>query len=57
VYIGGATGLTTTSYAFSLPSTGTLISVGGFETGAVKLSDIYAVGTANDKLYIGVIPY
>lgn len=57
VYIGGVNGLTTTSYGFSIPSTGGLYSLGWYDCGPVKLSDIYIVGTANDKVYISITPF
>lgn len=57
VYVGGSNGLTTASYGFAMVATGALISYGWYETGPVKLSDIYVVGTAGDKVYITITPF
>ena len=61
VYIGGAspTG-SSTSHAFSLDPTQASqgpVSIGPFDAGPVKLSEVYALGTANERLMIGIVEY
>jgi hypothetical protein len=59
-FIGSSSSLTTTAYGYKLlaPSTSgndTLV-IGPFETGPVKLSDVWVIGTSG-KLHILGIPF
>lgn len=60
VYFGGSA-VSSTSAAFALDPTqataGDRQSLGPFDCGAVKLSEIYAIGTANQRVFIGLVPY
>lgn len=57
VYIGGKDGLTTSVYGFSIAA-GDLISIGlSFDAGPLKPSDVYAVGTAGNKLHFTIVPF
>lgn len=57
--IGSA--ISSTNHGFSLdPTQATAqdrISFGPFETGAVKLSDLWVLGTASQRLMITVVPF
>ena len=61
VYVGGSSAVSATSHAFSLdPTAATALdkqSIGPFEAGPVKLSDFWALGTANERLMIGIVPF
>jgi len=61
VYVGGASPVVSaTSHAFSLDPTQASqgpVSIGPFNAGPVKLSEIWALGTANERLMIGIVEY
>lgn len=61
VAIGATSSVTTTDCGFTLdPTQATApdrVSIGPFETGPVKLSDLYAIGTNGEKLHIFAIPF
>lgn len=59
VYIGAST-LTSTSFGFSLDPTQASqepVSLGPFDTGPLKLSEIWALGTNAERLMIALVPY
>lgn len=59
VYIGGGNpAVSSTSHAFSLDPTQASqnpVSIGPAADVAVKLSEIWAIGTANERLMIGIL--
>ncbi len=61
VYIGTDATVSTTNFGFSLDPTSASaedkIYVGPFDSGPVKLSDFYVIGTAGQRLGILVIPF
>lgn len=61
VYIGGASTVSATSHGASLdPTQATAqdrLSLGPFETGPVKLSDLWVLGTAAQRLMVLAIPF
>lgn len=58
VYIGGSNAaVSSTNYGYAMLATGNLISYGWYETGPLKLSDIYVIGTAGDKVFITITPF
>lgn len=55
-FVGGS-GVTTSDYGYKVVAAQTLpLVIGPFETGPVKLSDIYVIGTSG-KLHIFGIPF
>jgi len=58
IEIGGDATVTTSVYGFKLPSTAPAapLVLGPFETGPVKLSQLYAIST-NATLHITAIPF
>lgn len=59
VYIGGSA-VSSTSHAFALDPTQASqqpMSIGPFDAGPVKLSEIYAIGTNAERLMIGIVEY
>jgi len=61
IYIGGASPVVSAeSHAFSLDPTQATqlpVSIGPFNAGPVKLSEIWALGTASQRLMIGIVEY
>jgi len=60
IYVGAAAAVTATDHGFSLDPTQASqqpVAVGPFESGAVKLSDFYVLGTNNERLHILGIPF
>ena len=61
VYLGGDSGVSSTNHGASLdPTQATAqdrVSLGPFETGPVKLSDLWVLGTASQRLMVLVVPY
>lgn len=62
IYVGGTNAtLTTTNAAFTLdPTAATAVDkvvLGGFDQGPLRLSDFFAIGAANERLFIGIVPY
>lgn len=56
-YIGGSSSLTTSAYGYKLLAAATQpLTIGPFESGPVKLSDLYVIGTSG-KLHIFGIPF
>lgn len=58
-FVGEST-VTSTDYGVLVPTHATnppVVSIGPFETGPVKLSQLYAVGTAGSDLHILAIPF
>lgn len=56
-YIGGSA-VSSTAHAFSLDPTQATqqpVSIGPFQAGAVKLSELYVIGAANERLMIGIV--
>lgn len=59
VYIGSAT-LSATSHGFSLDPTQASqgpVSIGPFDSGPVRLSELYALGTNNERLMIAIVEF
>ena len=59
VYVG-ASGVTSADHGFSLDPTQASqipVSLGPFDAGVFKLSELYAIGTNAEKLHFLVIPY
>jgi hypothetical protein len=59
VYIGGST-VSSTSHGFSLDPTQASqgpVSLGPFETGPLKLSEIWVLGTNDERLMVGLVPF
>lgn len=61
IYVGASSAVSSTLHGFSLdPTQATAqdkISIGPFNDGPVKLSEIWVLGTNNEKLHIFGIPY
>lgn len=61
VYIGGDSTVSSTSHAFALDPTQATAkdreSIGPFDAGPVKLSEFWAIGTADQRLMIGIVEY
>lgn len=61
VYIGGSSSVSSTSHAFSLDPTQATAkdreTIGPFDAGPVKLSEVWAIGTADQRLMIGIVEY
>jgi len=56
-FLGGSSALTTSNYGVKLASAQTLpVVIGPFETGPVKLSDLWVIGTSG-KLHILGVPF
>ena len=56
-FIGGSSAVTTSNYGYKVVSAQTLpVVIGPFETGPVKLSDLWVIGTSG-KLHILAIPF
>jgi hypothetical protein len=57
-YVGEVT-VTTTDYGVLVPTSATppVVSIGPFETGPVKLSQLYALGSGAVDLHILAIPF
>jgi hypothetical protein len=59
IYVGDSALVSATVHGFRIDPTDTQqpIVLGPFDCGPIKLSDFYVLGTANDVLVIGAIPY
>jgi hypothetical protein len=61
VYVGDDADVSSTDHGFSLdPTQATAVdkvSVGPFPCGALKLSEFYVIGTANQRLMIAGVPF
>jgi hypothetical protein len=60
VYVGATALISSTVHGFSLDPTQASqqpVSVGPFETGPMKLSEFYVLGTSNDVLHVLGIPF
>ena len=59
IYVGDSSAVSATVHGFRIDPTDTQqpIVLGPFESGPIKLSDFWVLGTANDVLVIGAIPY
>lgn len=60
VYIGSSSSVSSTSHAFSLDPTQASqnpVSLGPFQMGCVKLSEIWVIGAANERIMIGLIAF
>lgn len=61
IYFGSTASVTSSAYGFSLDPTEATAKdreiIGPFDTGPVKLSEIWVIGTANDKLHLFVVPF
>ena len=61
VYVGGDNQtVTTTAHAFSLDPTQASqlpLRLGAYASGPLHLSDFYAIGSSNERLMIGVVPF
>ncbi len=61
VYVGADNTVSATDHGFSLDPTQATAkdreSIGPFDTGPVKLSDIWVLGTATQRLGIFVVPF
>ena len=61
IYVGGV-GVTALNYGVRLPAPAAGIPppphiIGEFADGTVSISDIYVIGTLNEKLHLHVLPY
>ena len=60
-YVGADSGISSTSHGFALdPTQATAVdkvSIGPFESGAVRLSDLWVLGTNNERLHILGVPF
>lgn len=60
IYVGGSSGVSSTSHGFSLDPTQASqqpVSLGPFETGPIKLSEIWVIGSNAELLAVGLVPY
>jgi len=60
VYVGSSSSVSSTSHGFSLDPTQASqvpVSLGPFETGPLKLSEIWVLGTNNERVMLGLVPY
>lgn len=59
IYVGDSNLVSATVHGFRIDPTDTQqpFTLGPFDSGPVKLSDFWVVGTANDVLMIGAVPY
>jgi hypothetical protein len=60
IYVGGSSGVSSTSHAFALDPTEASqapVRLGPYESGPLKLSDFWVIGTNAQLLGIGVVPY
>lgn len=60
VFVGDDASVSGTDYGFYLPiptDSPLPVSVGPFETGPVRLSNFWVIGTNNEVLKIGIIPF
>lgn len=61
LYIGSNAGVSSTDHGFSLDPTQATAkdreSLGPFPSGAVKLKEIWVIGTANQRLMIAGVPF
>jgi hypothetical protein len=61
IYVGASSGVSSTSHGFSLdPTQATAVdkvSLGPFDSGPIRLSDLWVIGTNNELLGIFGIPY
>lgn len=61
LYIGATSGVSSTDHGFSLDPTQATAkdreSLGPFPSGAVKLNEIWVIGTANQRLMIAGVPF
>lgn len=60
VYVGSSNAVSAASHGFSLDptqATAPVLVIGPFETGPVKLSEIWVLGTNTEKLHIFGIPF
>lgn len=61
VYVGGDSGVSSTNHGFSLDPTQATAkdreSLGPFPTGAIKLSEIWVIGTNTQRLMIAGVPF
>lgn len=57
-FVGGS-GVTTTDYGIRLDpgDTAPPVVVGAYDTGGLKLSDVYVIGTADEKVHILGVPF
>jgi hypothetical protein len=54
----GDSNITTTNYGTLIAATGTpVVAIGPWETGPIKLSEIWAIGGGTGKLHILGVPY
>ena len=58
IFVGGST-VSATDYGMRLDPTDTIppIDMGHYDAGPVKLSEIYVIGTNNEKLHIFGVPF
>lgn len=60
IYVGADNTVSSTDHAFSLDPTQASqkpFSLGPFDTGPVKLSDLWVVGANNERLMLGGVPF
>ena len=61
VYVGASSSVSSSLFGFSLDPTQATAndrqSIGPFNEGPVKLSDIWVIGTNNEKLHIWGVPF
>ena len=59
IFVGDNSAVTSTSHAFRVDATDAALPLvlGPFETGPMKLSDFYVIGTNNEVLVIGAVPF
>jgi hypothetical protein len=61
IYVGSSSAITSTNFGFSLDPTEATAkdreSIGPFEAGPVKLSDLWVLGTNAQKLHVLGVPF
>ena len=61
VFVGASSSVTSSNFGFSLDPTQATAkdreSIGPFNDGPIKLSEIWVIGTNNEKLHIFGVPY
>lgn len=59
VFVGASSSVSSSVYGIRLDATDTLppVELGHYDTGPIKLSDLWVFGTNNEKLHIFGIPF
>lgn len=60
IYVGSSSSVSSSAHGFSLDPTQASqqpVALGPFERGPIKLSEIWVIGTNNEKLHLFGVPY